>query len=283
MANAQVRVDFLENGRGGFFLLYGGFKYSVRNRYNDRTYWRCVDRQCPATLTTTNNIIVSFGRHHNHDDNYVGLAAESFISGVKKRCRDEATAIPTIYDDELGGLRNAECDDSVVDMIRQIPTFQASKSALYRARAKTTPKLPTSQDDIKLHGPWINTLAGERFLLCDDTDAQGHRIMIFATDTNINHLCAAEVIFSDGTFYSCTRFFTQLYTLHGNVNGTIFPLIYGLLPNKSEDTYNRFFSLLKDSARRLQSVSTPESWLLDFEIVARNAVHHNFPGASIKG
>ncbi|XP_056011504.1 uncharacterized protein LOC130051982 [Ostrea edulis] len=106
--------------------------------------------------------------------------------------------------------------------------------------------------------------------------------MIFATDTNINHLFAAEVIFSDGTFYSCTRFFTQLYTLHGNVNGTIFPLIYGLLPNKSEDTYNRFFSLLKDSARRLQSLLTPESSLLDFKIAARNAVHHNFPGASIK-
>ncbi|XP_062584465.1 uncharacterized protein LOC134246160 [Saccostrea cucullata] len=121
------------------------------------------------------------------------------------------------------------------------------------------------------------------FLLCDDTDAQGNRILIFSTDSNLQHLCAADTVFSDGTFYSCTRFFTQLYTLHANVNGTMFPLVFGLLPNKSEATYNRFFVLLKDAVTDRQSVLTPEHWLLDFEIAARNAVQGNFPRTSIKG
>lgn len=85
MANALVRLDFLDNGRGGFFLLHAGYKYSIRNKYNDRTYWRCVDRQGPAKLTC-NNIVVAFGRLHNHEE-----AVESFVSGVVKRCRDEAT------------------------------------------------------------------------------------------------------------------------------------------------------------------------------------------------
>lgn len=89
-------------------------------------------------------------------------------------------------------------------------------------------------------------------------------------------------MFIDGTFYSCTKFYTQLYTLHANVNGTMFPLVCGLLPNKSETTYTRFFALLKDAVRDQQSVLTPEHRLLDFEIAARNAVHTNFPETTIK-
>jgi hypothetical protein len=111
MANAQVHLNFLENGRGGVYLLHGGYKFSVRTRYNERTYWRCVDRQCPATLATSENKLLTFGKPHNHEGYLVGLAAESFICGVRKRCREEAVPIPSIYDEELGGLRNTECDD----------------------------------------------------------------------------------------------------------------------------------------------------------------------------
>lgn len=60
-----------------------------------------------------------------------------------------------------------------------------------------------------------------------------------------------STVFSDETFYSCTKHFTQLYTLHANVNGIVFPLVFGLLPNKSETTYNRFFGLLKDIVQDL--------------------------------
>lgn len=74
MANAQARVDVLE--KFSFFM----------DRYNDRTYRRCVDRQCPATLTTTNKFVMSFGRQHNHDGIYIAHAVESSIRGVRKRC-----------------------------------------------------------------------------------------------------------------------------------------------------------------------------------------------------
>lgn len=239
MAIVLVQLDFLDNGRGGFFLLHVGYKY------NNKVYWRCDDRQCPATLTTCNNIVAAFGRPHNHEEDYIGLAAESLISGVKKRCKEEAKPIPAICDEEIGGLRNSECNDSVEDMIRNIPTFQACKSSLYRNQSTTIPKLPTTKEDINLEGPWT--------------------------------------VFIDGTFYSCTKHFNQLYTLHASVNGTMFPIVFVLLPNKSEATYNRFFGLLKDVIQDLQSVLNLEPWLLDIEMAARNAVQRNFPGISLKG
>lgn len=129
-------------------------------------------------------------------------------------------------------------------MIRNIPTFQACKSSLYRNQSTTIPKLPTTKEGINLEGPWT--------------------------------------VFSDGTFYSCTKHFNQLYMLHASVNGTV-SLVFGLLPNKSEVTYNRFFGLLKDVIQDLQSVLNPEHWLLDIEVASRNAVQRNFPGISLKG
>lgn len=42
------------------------------------------------------------------------------------------------------------CGDSVVQVICNIPTFQACKSSFYRNQAKTTPKLRTSQKEINL-------------------------------------------------------------------------------------------------------------------------------------
>ena len=54
-----------------------------------------VDRQRPVKLTTTDNICRIGGQSHNHDADFVGLAAESFISGVRKRCGEGATTIST--------------------------------------------------------------------------------------------------------------------------------------------------------------------------------------------
>jgi len=283
MANAQVEVNFLENGRGGFYLLHVGYKFSVKTRRNERCYWRCVERQCPATLTTLNNIPVSFRQNHNHPSDVASLAADAFVSSVKQRCREDVSPIPTIYDEELGSLRNKDFDEDVEGLIRCIPTYYSCKSSLYRSRLQTLPKLPTSQADIDLDGDWKDTLAGERFLLCDNMNDGRDRILVFSTDDNLKKLCESDVIIADGTFYSCPGLFTQLYTLHGTINGSVFPLVFALLPNKKEDTYVRFFTLLRDAVLVRDSVLTPGTFLLDFEIAAWNSVNTVFPLAQIRG
>jgi hypothetical protein len=98
------------------------------------------------------------------------------------------------------------------------------------------PKLPKSQADIELEGQWTETSTGDCFLLCDDTNAQGHRIVIFATNVNIRQMCNSTLLLCDGTFYTCTcpGLFSQLYTVHGIVDGVVYPFVFALLPNKTE-------------------------------------------------
>lgn len=284
MANAQLQVEFLDNNRGGFFLIHNGYKFSVKSHRDERCYWRCVNRQCSARITTVDNVPVSVGRDHTHPSDIVGITAAAFISGVKKRCRDEVDPIPSIFDECLGSLRDRECDVHVVSVIESIPTFESVKSALYRSRAKVIPKLPATQQDINLEHQWTETLAGDRFVLCDDTDNSGNRIIIFATDDNLQRLCDAAAVYGDGTFYSCPGMFTQLYTLHASVHEQMFPLVFCLLPNKSELTYQRMFSLLQEAVRqRIQLELTPETVMLDFEVAARNAVRAAFPQSRLRG
>ena len=99
------------------------------------------------------------------------------------------------YDEELGGLSNTDYDETIVDMIRQVLTFQACKSSLYRSRAKPTQKLLSSQEKINIDGPWL----GKDFLLCNDTDPHGNRIIVFTT--HLIKLSGSERVFTDGTFF----------------------------------------------------------------------------------
>jgi hypothetical protein len=59
-----------------------------------------------------------------------------------------------VYDEMLGQLRNRECNEDVVDMIRQVPILNSCRSSLHRNRAKQLPKLPVTQNDINLDGSW---------------------------------------------------------------------------------------------------------------------------------
>jgi hypothetical protein len=265
MANAQIHIDYLGNGRGGHYLLNAGYKFSIKTRHGTRKYWRCVIRDCPARATTVNDVPIVIRQDHNHPADTLKLAAFAFLNEVKKRCRDEVVPIPTIYKDEIAKLKNDEYDETVKDMIEKIPTLESCRQSLYNNRSKTLPKLPLRQRDIDLEGTWTQSTTGERFLLCDDTNDQGQRILIFATDDNLRNLCASELILGDGTFYFCPGLFYQLYTLHGSVENTVFPFVFAFLPNKTEVTYQRFFTLLKDATLQRNLVLTPETVLIDFE------------------
>ena len=118
MANAQIHVDYMKNGRGVHYFLHAGYKYSKTRRV-ERVYWKCVLRQCAATLITFNEILMSLGQYHNHLAKVVSLAADALVNQTKKRCREQVTPIPSIYDEEICSIRDRDNDDHVGGMIKK--------------------------------------------------------------------------------------------------------------------------------------------------------------------
>ena len=67
---------------------------------------------------------------------------------------------------------------------------------------------------------------------------QENGIIVFTCNSNLTCLCNdISDIFVDGTFKYCTKFFHQLYIIHGCKNGHYVPLVFALLPANTELCY----------------------------------------------
>ena len=146
MANAQLNVSFITNIKGGQNIAYNGYIYRQIRKIDDRTFWKCtVD--------------------------LIGIVTKQILNHINTRCIDEVKLIPSIYQEELNKLRYHDWDDIISKtVVQRIPTFNAAKSSLYRARRKQTPALPTIRDDIRIDGKWTEVATGDRFLLFDDSE-----------------------------------------------------------------------------------------------------------------
>ncbi|CAG2246348.1 unnamed protein product [Mytilus edulis] len=235
MANAQLDIQFVTNRLGNQSIIHNGYQFRVKTRRDERVYWICTTRNCPATLDTRNNIPTKLPNGHNHDSHKVKLKVDEILQTIKKRCREETTPVPTIYEQEVIKLRNPEWNDETQEIVENLPTFESCRGSFYNERSKLIPALPKTRNEINLAEPWTVTTVGEQFLMADD--GLHDRIMMFTTRQNLTHLTAADIIYGDGTFYTCRDVFFQLYTFHAFVDGAIYPLVYALLPGKSQIIY----------------------------------------------
>jgi len=100
MANAQLQIAFVDDS-GGQSLLYQNYRFHVKNRLDERVYWRCVVRTCPATIRTRNSIPFGFNLERNHPPISAKLEVNKVLQHIKKRCREETSPVPTIYKQEI--------------------------------------------------------------------------------------------------------------------------------------------------------------------------------------
>jgi hypothetical protein len=144
MTNAQLNVSFIANRKDGQNIAYNGYIYRQVRKNDDRTFWRCTI-------------------------DHTGIVTKQILNHINTRCIYEVKPIPFIYQEEPNKLRDHNWDDISKTVVQRIPTFNAVKSSLYRARRKQTPALPTTRDDIRLDGKWTEVATGDRFLLFDDS------------------------------------------------------------------------------------------------------------------
>ena len=125
------------------------------------------------------------------------------------------------------------------------------------------------------------TSTGDQFLAYDSGVGDPNRIMIFASPQDIHLLESSSHWFADGTFKVCPQLFFQLYIVHAHDNGRIFLCAFALLPNKTQATYNSFFTELY---RMIQNHGNgSRDVLIDFERSAINALLNQNRNLEVKG
>ena len=99
--------------------------------------------------------------------------------------------------------------------------------------------------------PLVTTLENGTEFLLHDSGPGSYRVILFSTKINKELLSRRSTIFSDDTFSTApTNLFSQLYTVHGEISAgeekTVVALVYGLLPNKIQRTYERVMEVIRE-------------------------------------
>lgn len=125
--------------------------------------------------------------------------------------------------------------------------YKTMQLTLLRARDKIIPKQPHIRSKIIISDDYLKTLDGKPFLLAEE--GFEHKIIIFSTIEFLRKAGDGRKLMMDGTFKACPKLFYQLYVIHtmedyGGSAKKIIPLIYILMPDKSQNTYERVFNIL---------------------------------------
>jgi hypothetical protein len=121
------------------------------------------------------------------------------------------------------------------------------KRTIQRARQQNNLPLanPTSLTELELPERYTQTINGHPFLLYD-SGPSNDRILLFSTQRNLDLMARCNHWYADGTFKASPHLFTQIYTIHAVECDNVVPTLFALMPNKTQVSYNRVLSALKN-------------------------------------
>lgn len=121
--------------------------------------------------------------------------------------------------EDISARRNKMIDSEVrlnPDHLQHLTTkdMQYVRYNAYYARQKVRPKRPRKIEEAceKLTAYQAKTSTNEDFLYHLNRD---RKIVVFTYNKNLRILRNTEMIYMDGTFQYCAKYFLQLFTLHG--------------------------------------------------------------------
>lgn len=273
----------VESVRGRFILEHEGYSYHKHstNRNQTRTYWRCEKRDiCNGSLSTNFNINdgiqdLKTGKAHTHEVNPVDIEVKNVVRAIKRKAVEHPNVPPSaLYREEVVQVRNEE-------VLMSLPERNDIIRTINRVQNRHRPRNPVSLEDLEIVAPYTTTLNGQDFLQFDSRDQ--NRIVIFYTLDALTKLCNSRNIFCDGTFKTVPNMFFRLYTIHGTVNGYVFPMVYVLATRKTEETYYTIFNHLKEHAARLGQEFNPQYIVSDFELGFLNVARQLWPQSTVHG
>ena len=265
--------------RGNAQIICENYKFSFNYVLSSgETRWRCTLKSCKAFLLTVGEgkgrTLSSGNFQHNHVKNSDRVLQRQHLSALAKR-----KAVEEPYDRPSKILCSVLQSDS--ENIK-LSDLKCIKENMYAARRKLLPALPTNIIEVQeaLESLQPKTNKNEHFLLQNSLE---NNIVIFSTKTNMQCLCNSEILYMDGTFDYCTKYFLQLFTIHGFYNGHYIPLVFCLLKDKSELSYKKCFEMLLQHISKNGYMLNPKSVVADYEKAIHNAARYVWPDCQILG
>ena len=159
----------------------------------------------------------------------------------------------------------------------RLPSTENIRRSL-RIKGKKTDPNPVTRAAIPEIPQKLVLQYGEHFFFFDSVVGHENSLILFGAEHAIEYLRDSSHWFADVTFKVCPNLLVQVYTVHALDNGRSFPCIYGLLPNKIEETYDTLWQELVSVVQ-----DNPDDIITDFETASIGTAAANVPGIEMKG
>lgn len=274
----KFEVSEMLSEKGKSMLVIDNYKYNFHKMLaGNIKRWQCIQRGCKAFVKTLNisNSVVEYSDNHNHGSlPETMLNRQKLSNGVKRKAMEDLCEKPLkLIHSEIKRTGTETLTVEDVHLIRK---------NIYNGRKQVLPKIPKCLQEVhdSLNCVEVATNQKEQFLLRNDAVK---KVVAFSCASNLTFLSKLETIYVDGTFKYCTKFFNQLFTVHGLENGHYVPLAFFLLSNKFVDSYATALNCLKAECQKLNLNFNPRIVYADFERAIHAAIIQVFPYAKIKG
>ena len=196
------------------------------------------------------------------------------------------TKFRVIFDSDKKSLLRDYKDnpDLLENILYQLKARKSFRVMANRARARVFPANPKSHEDIDL------SLVNLGHLLLGhcahpDPEVKNKDVFLFGTPLTAEAFAKAEFKSGDGTFKICPKLFYQVFVLMALYGGVYVPCLFGLLPDKSEDSYLRFFGMLwaYNDQNGLPNIFENEFFMCDFELLIRSSILLYYPSLKTLG
>ena len=247
--NKMEELKFTKTQLGKIKLGHKEFLYNQVTVNATANRFRCElyqSKKCPGRIYTNlaMNEVVSESKaiKHNHLPNHKNIEIRRVKQKIKTAARETEESTAQIIHAALPELSK--------EALHIAPSQDAMARLIRRSRYKKSDRReePESFFDLVLQDDDKSTTNGEQFLLCDSAqdrvETEGRRLIIFATQANLEFLAKAEHWHLDGTFKCRPKVLrligrgSQLYVIMAPTYGIIYvPLLYALCSQKDEEMY----------------------------------------------
>ena len=239
-------------------------------------FWRCDKKNvCKARIHTLEDRVVHRIHQHTHAGDAARTEVLTAITSMKERASTTQDTTGQIVTNGVANLTQAA--------MGALPSIACLKRTIQRKRVADVgaPPNPARLTDLIVPVDYTRYEKTpdtyEDFMLYDSGPASGDdRILIFSTERNLEILTNSTEWAMDGTFDIAPVLFTQVYSIHATFMERTLPLLYALMPNKHQRTYQNLFTNVNALTRQN---AHPENVITDFELGAINAFRQTFPNA----
>lgn len=272
-AQPENRVQRLNTQRGRHSITHGGFHYHFEKSSlnGDVDFFTCTKKKqmgCMCRAHVQGDQLIRLLHNHNHGSDGCEAVVRTIRHEVRNLAATSSNSVEAIVGQCLEGASACVANGvGVPKNVKRVVQRTRNQEQGFPAQPRNLEELVLPQTFCTIQSP-----NGQEDFLKYDSGPGSDRILVFTTNLNVELLGMARQIFSDGTFDAAPQLFQQLYTIHAVVHEHVRPLVYALLPNKTEVTYIRLFQ----QVRNLCPTMHPEEWMTDFEKAAQTAIRRVF-------